>query len=140
MFEFKLVSISGVKFAGSVYQVTLPTADGQIGVLANHMPLVSVAVNGSIIVKKNARDNDSDCEYFAVNGGAIEVLDNTLSVLVDEAEQADEINASEAEKALDRAIQMKNEAKDELSLEKAQALIDRSQVRLEVANIKRRHK
>jgi F-type H+-transporting ATPase subunit epsilon len=140
VFDFKLVSISGKKFDGQVYEVTLPTMDGQIGVLAEHMPLVSVAVPGMVIVKKNARDSDSDCEYFAINGGAIEVADNALRVLVDEADQADEINASEAQKALERANKMKAEAKDEISLEHAQALIDRSEVRLQVANLKRRHK
>ena len=140
MFDFKLVSISGSKFDGQVYEVTLPTMDGHIGVLAEHMPLVSVAVPGMVIVKKNARDSDNDCEYFAINGGAIDVADNVLRVLVDEAELPSEINASEAQKALERAHKMKAEAKDEISLEHAQALIDRSEVRLQVASIKRRHK
>ncbi len=140
MFDFKLVSISGTKFDGQVYEVTLPTKDGQIGVLAEHMPLVSVAVPGMVIVKKNARDTDNDCEYFAINGGAIDVADSSLRVLVDEAEQPDEINAAEVQRALERATKMKAEAKDEISLEHAQSLIDRSEVRLQVASLKRRHK
>ena len=140
MFDFKLVSISGTKFDGQVYEVTLPTKDGQIGVLAEHMPLVSVAVSGMVIVKKNPRDSDSDCEYFAINGGAIEVADNVLRILVDEAELPDEINAAEEQRALERANKMKAEAKDEISLEHAQALIDRSEVRLQVANLKRHRK
>ncbi len=140
MFDFKLVSISGTKFDGQVYEVTLPTMDGQIGVLAEHMPLVSVAVPGVVIIKKNPRDTDSECDYYAINGGAIEVSDNSLRVLVDEAELPDEINAAEAQHALDRAIKMKAESRDEISLEHAQSMIDRSEVRLEVANLKRRHK
>jgi F-type H+-transporting ATPase subunit epsilon len=138
VFNFKLVSISGTKFDGDVYEVILPTLDGQIGVLAQHMPLVSVATAGVVLVKKNSRDSDNDREIFAINGGAIEVSDNVLRVLVDEAELPDEINAAEAQKALDLATKMKSEAKDEISLEQAQALIDRHEVRLQVAGLKNR--
>ena len=139
MFHFQLVSLSGKKFDEDVYEVVLPTKDGQIGVLQDHMPLVSVANTGVIMVRRNPRDSDNEREYFATNGGAIEVADNTLRVLVDEADLADDINEAEAEKALQRAEKMKAEAKDEVSLEHAQALVDRQAVRLQVAGLKRRH-
>lgn len=139
MFHFQLVSISGKKFDEDVYEVILPTKDGEIGVLQDHMPLVSVADTGVIAVRRGPRDADRDREYFATNGGAIEVADNTLRVLVDEADRADDINEAEAQKALERAEKMKAEAKDEVSLEHAQMLVDRQAVRLQVANLKRRH-
>lgn len=139
MIHFQLVSISGKKFDDDVYEVLLPTLDGEIGVLQDHMPLVSVATTGAIAVRRNQKDSDSQREFFATNGGVIEVSNNTLRVLVDEADHADEINEAEAQKALDRAHKMKAEAKDEVSLEHAQALVDRQQVRLQVAGLKRRH-
>lgn len=139
MFHFQLVSISGKKFDEDVYEVILPTADGEIGVLQDHMPLVSVAKTGVIAVRRDPKTSDSQREYFATNGGVIEVSDNTLRVLVDEADHTDDINEAEAQKALDRAQKMKAEAKDEVSLEHAQQLIDRQQVRLQVASLKRRH-
>ncbi len=139
MFHFQLVSISGKKFDEDVYEVVLPTMDGEIGVLQDHMPLVSVAKTGVIAVRRGPRDPDREREYFATNGGAIEVADNTLRVLVDEADRADDINEAEAQKALDRAEKMRVEAKDEVSLEHAQALVDRQAVRLQVASLKRRH-
>ena len=139
MFRFKLVALTGTKFDDNVYEVILPTMDGQIGVLAHHMPLVSVATNGVIMVRRNPRDSDRDREFFATNGGVIDVSDNTLRVLVDEADHADEINKAEAEAAMERARKMKAEAKDQVSLEHAQSLIDRSVVRLQVANLRRRH-
>ncbi len=104
------------------------------------MPLVSVATVGVVAVRKDQKDSDAQREYFAINGGAIEVSDNQLRVLVDEADAADEINESEAQKALERAQRLKSEAKDEVSLEHAQALVDRHTVRLNVAGLKRRHK
>jgi F-type H+-transporting ATPase subunit epsilon len=140
MFRFQLVTITGTKFDDEVYEVILPSLDGQIGVLAHHMPLVSVATNGVIMIRKNRTDPDHDREYFATNGGVIEVTDNILKVLVDEADRAEEINMAEVQEALNRANKMKVEAKDQISLEHAQSLVDRHAVRLQVANLKRHHK
>lgn len=139
MIHFQLVALSGTKFDDDVYEVILPTLDGEIGVLQDHMPLVSVATTGAIAVRREARDPDTAREFFATNGGVIEISDNTLRVLVDEADHADDINAAEAEAAMERARQLKAEAKDQVSLEHAQALVDRHAVRLQVANLKRRH-
>jgi F-type H+-transporting ATPase subunit epsilon len=138
MFHFQLVALSGTKFDDDVYEVILPTLDGQIGVLAHHMPLISVATNGAIIVRRKAQDADNNREYFATNGGVVDVANNTLRVLVDEADHADEINESEAQAAMERAKRMKAEAKDEVSLEQAQAMIDRQSVRLQVASLRHR--
>ena len=139
MIHFKLVSLSGTKFDEDVYEVVLPRQDGEIGVMKDHMPLVSVAKTGVIAVRRDSKDRDDQREYFAINGGAIEVSDNQLSVLVDDADNADELSEAEVQKALDLAKKMKAEAKDEVSLEHAQQLVDRHAVRLQVAGLKRRH-
>lgn len=139
MIHFQLVALSGKKFDGDVYEVVLPTLEGEIGVLQDHMPLVSVATNGVIAVRHQPRDSDTARDFFATNGGVVEVSDNTLRVLVDEADHADDINAAEAEAAMERAKQLKAEARDQVSLEHAQSLVDRHAVRLQVASLKRRH-
>ena len=139
MFHFQLVSLTGSKFDDDVAEVLLPTLEGEIGVQAHHMPLVSVATNGVIAVRRNEKDPDSQLEYFATNGGVVEVSDNSLRVLVDEADHSDEINEAEAQAAIEQAKQMKAEAKDEISLEHAQTMMDRHTVRLQVASLKRRH-
>ena len=140
MFRFQLVSITGKKFDDDVYEVILPTLDGDIGVLQDHMPLVSVATTGAIAIRRDQKDSDAKREYFAASGGVIDVDNNVLRVLVDEADHADEINDAEAQKALDRAQKMKAEAKDQISLEHAQSMIDRHAVRLQVAGLKHRHR
>ena len=139
MIRFQLVALSGTKFDEDVYEVLLPTLEGEIGVLQDHMPLVSVATTGVIAVRREAKDSDAQREIFATNGGIIEVSNNTLRVLVDEADAADEISEAEAEAAIQRATKMKAEAKDQVSLQQAQALVDRHAVRLQVAGLKRRH-
>ena len=139
MIHFQLVALSGTKFSEDVYEVVLPTLEGEIGVLHDHMPLVSVATTGVIAVRKDSKDADRDREYFAISGGVIEVSGNKLRILVDEADNAEDISVSEAEAAMERAKKLKAEAKDEVSLERAQQLVDRQAVRLQVADLKRRH-
>jgi F-type H+-transporting ATPase subunit epsilon len=139
MIHFQLVALSGTKFDGDAYEITLPTLEGEIGVLQNHMPLVSVAKAGVIAVRRDEKDSDAKREIFAISGGVIEVSNNKLRVLVDEADHADEINEAEAKAAMERAQKLKAEAKDEVSLEHAQQLVDRHAVRLQVAGLKRHH-
>ena len=140
MIKLQLVTLSGTKVAEDVYEVLLPTLDGVIGVMPGHMPLVSVATNGVISIRRKATDADDMMEHYATHGGVIEVDDNNLTVLVDEADAGDEINESEAQKAIERARKLKSEAKDQVSLEHAQNLIDRYEVRLKVADLKRRRR
>lgn len=139
MVHLQLVTLTGTKFDDDVYEVILPTLDGEIGVLQDHMPLVSVATNGVVSVRRQPRDPDYAREFFAISGGVIEVDRNKLKVIVDEADHADSINEAEAEEAHQRAVKMRAEAKDQVSLEHAQQLVDRSAVRLQVASLKRRH-
>lgn len=58
MVRFQLVSLTGTKFDDDVYEVILPTLEGEIGVLQDHMPLVSVATAGAIMVRRQPRDAD----------------------------------------------------------------------------------
>ena len=138
MIHLQLITLNGTKFDDNVYEVLLPTLEGEIGVLPGHMPLVSVAKNGVISVRRNEHDLDIAMEHFAVSGGVIEVLENNLRVLVDEADHAEDINETEAQAAHERALKLKSEAKDEVSLEHAQQLVDRTATRLQVATLKRR--
>lgn len=138
MLHLQLVTLTGTKFDGDVYEVILPTLDGEIGVLQNHMPLISVATAGVVVVKKGRSDPDSQRELFAISGGVIEIEHNQLKVIVDEADHADDINEAEAEAAHERAKQLIAEAKDQVSLDHAQQIVDRTSARLGVAKLKRR--
>jgi F-type H+-transporting ATPase subunit epsilon len=138
MIRFELVTLDGTKFSEEVYEIVLPTPQGYIGVFTNHMPLVSIASPGVISVRRKESDRDEAMEHFATNGGVIEVGDNTVRVLVDEADSDTEINEAEAQKAYEQAQKLRSEAKSQVELDKAQTMIDRSAVRLHVANLKRR--
>jgi F-type H+-transporting ATPase subunit epsilon len=138
--KLELVTLTGLKFSEDVYEVILPTSTGTISVFPDHMPLVSLATPGVISVRKSRAIADADMEHFATNGGVIEIGNEYVRVLVDEADHADDIVESEAQSALERAQKLRDEAKDKVSLEHAQALVDRHAVRLKVAELRRRHR
>lgn len=137
--NFELVSLDGVKFKAQAYSVILPTASGQVTILPSHEPLLSVVVPGVITIRREKSDPDHHLEHYATYGGVLEVTKDGARVLVDEAAHGDEINIAEAEKAHQAALDLRKAAKDQVELDKAQSLVDRHAVRLEVARIRRRH-
>jgi F-type H+-transporting ATPase subunit epsilon len=137
--NFQLITLAGVKYSADAYSVQLPTASGIESVLPNHEPLMSVLIPGVITVRRNAGDPDHALEHYATYGGVVEVMNGKVQVLVDEADQGDEINEAEAEKARAAAEKMLGEAKNQVELNHAQSMIDRQAVRLQVAGLKRRH-
>ncbi len=140
MIRFEVVTLGGVKFAEEVFEIQVPTPEGIIGIFSNHMPLVSLAVPGVITIRRHERDSDDKLEYFATTGGVIEIADKSVRILADEAESSEEINEAAAEKALENAGEALKNATDKVSLEQAQAAIDRQRVRLNVAGLKRRRR
>lgn len=137
--NFELVSLDGVKFKAQAYSVILPTASGQITLLPDHEPLLSVVVPGIITIRRNKNDADTHLEHYATYGGVLEVTKDGARVLVDEATRGDEVSEAEAQKAHENALKLLSQAKNQVELDKAQALVDRSIVRLDVAKLKRRH-
>lgn len=137
MINFELVTLDGVKFRQPVHEVQLPTTTGIIGVFDNHADLITMAVPGILTIRHKANEPDDMQEHIAVNGGVIEVRDNNVRVLVDEADLADEINEKEIQEAHERALKLRAEAKDEVSLEHAQSLVERTGTRLKVAELRR---
>jgi F-type H+-transporting ATPase subunit epsilon len=138
--NFKLVTLKGVKIDQEVYEVMLPTPEGRIAVFPDHEALVTLAVPGEVAVRRNKEDSDDKLEYFAVSGGVVEIASNKIRVLVDEADHGDDIIEAESRKALERAIEMKNNATNQVELDKAYELVDRHAVRLKVAELRRRHR
>lgn len=138
--KLELITLTGPKVQEDVYEVILPTATGDIAVLPGHMPLVTLAVPGVITVRRTKGDDEDKLEHFATNGGVIEVGNNRVRVLVDEADHADEIHEAGARQALEHAKALKERAKDKVELDQAQTLIDRQAVRLRVAELRRRRR
>ncbi len=138
MIHLELVTLTGIKLRESVHEVLLPTPQGQIAVFKNHAPLVSLASTGVISVRLKDNHPDDMMEHYAIDSGVIEISNDTVRVLVDEADKDSDVSAKEAEEALKRAKHLRSEARDQVSLDKAQFLVDRETSRLKVAELKRR--
>ena len=133
--QFELLTLACVKYRGEVAEVSLRTADGQVGILPHHEPLTAIAAPGPVVI----RPKSGRAELFVTFGGLLEVDSDGVRLLADEAEHADDLIQSEIETALKRAEELKTKARDKHALHRAQELIDRHEVRLEVVHIRRWH-
>ena len=134
--QFELLTLSGVKYSGEVSEVALKTTDGSMAVLPHHEPFTAVVAPGPIFVRAHGKDE----ELFAVYGGIIEVINNRVRLWAGEADHADDLIEAEIEEALANAEVAKSNAKETHELNRAQSLVDRQAVRLNVARIRRRHR
>lgn len=135
--KLQLVTLSGVKLDREVYEAQLPTTEGPIGVFPDHEPLVTMAVDGVITVRFDKNDSDNNREYFAISGGVIEIDQDVIKVLVDTADSGDDIIEAETKAALTRALDMQKNASSPVELEQAHQLVNRHQIRLKVADLRR---
>ena len=84
--------------------VVLPLIDGESGVSANHAPMIGRLGAGELRVK-----DGNDTQRFYVDGGFVQIEDNTVSVLTGASSLASEIDAAEAKKALEAANELPSE-------------------------------
>lgn len=113
--------------------VTLPAVLGQIGVYAQHVPLMTQMVPGEIIVRKDGRDL-----FIAAGGGLIEVTSDRVSVLTDLAVAADRIDEAKAEEARQRAEARLREKLSDEEVASVNASLARSLALLRVKRRQRR--
>lgn len=139
MLHFQLVTTTATKYDDDAYEVIVPTQDGTIAVLENHMPLISAAHPGVISVRKKPSDKDSDMEIFAINGGVMEVDGKTLRFIADDITAPEDVSEKEAEQALAKAEQLVENASNRRELSEAHRAISHSRAQLNVARLKRRH-
>lgn len=138
--NLKLVTLAGEKINQEVYEVIIPTIDGEIAVFPGHEPLVTVAKSGVVTVQFDKNHGIERREYFAVSGGIVEISGDAVKILVDEADHGEDIIEAETQAALERAVAMRDNAASDIELDQAHKLIDRHIVRLKVADLHRRHR
>lgn len=135
--DFQLVTLLGTAVDKPVYEVIIPTMHGEISVFPSHEPLVTLSKSGIVYVREKKDDADEDMELFAISGGVVEISQTHVRILVDEADHGADIIEAETQAALDRALKARDEATDQVELEKASQLVDRHMTRLKVADLQR---
>lgn len=94
----EIISQTGIVFQGDADIVVIPGSEGQMGILPNHAPLLSILGVGVITVRLEKK------EYvFTASGGVVEVQPDQVTILADAAENVAEIDIKRAEEAKSRA-------------------------------------
>jgi F-type H+-transporting ATPase subunit epsilon len=101
-FDVSLVTPDGPAFEGEVEMVIVPGADGEIGVLARHAPLVAMLKAGATRIHVR-RGRDEDIHEFATGPGFFKVEQDRALALVDDAVNAKEIDEERARRQLEDA-------------------------------------
>lgn len=124
-FTLKLIAPDGIKYSEEATQISLPTPDGTITVLPNHMSLIVLLKPGEIIIKNGEKTHE-----LATEGGIAEISNNLVKILADTAQDADsldELKIAEAKKAAETRLA---NAKDEVEFADATAAIEKQLAKL----------
>ena len=130
----EIVSQDRPVFEGEVDIVVAPGADGEMGILPHHAPLLTTLKPGELRIRRQGQE-----EVFAISGGVMEVRPDIVTVLADTAEHADEIDVARAEEARKRAEDsLINAPRESQAYLEADAALRRSSLRIDIARRRRR--
>jgi F-type H+-transporting ATPase subunit epsilon len=132
-FRLELVTAERMVYSDDVNIVIAWGLEGQLAILPNHAPLMTMLQPGELIIKK-----DNEETYMAVSGGFLEVRPDKVIILADACERAEEIDLARAEEAKRRAGEIMEAPSPETDTAAAEAALRRSLVRLKVAERIRR--
>lgn len=101
MYKLDVVTPKGLAFTGEVYQTVITTADGEIGVLENHMLLLTNVKPGKLRIEKG----DGEVKEFAVTYGILDVAGDRVIALLEEIYDIDSIDLQQEKQLLEEANQ-----------------------------------
>ena len=99
LFHLRILASDRAFYDGDCESLTVPTLDGELGILAHHSNLVAAMIPGEL----RARVPDGSFTVAAVAGGLLKVEDGTVLLLADSVERPEEIDAERARRAEARA-------------------------------------
>lgn len=132
--NLEIVTPEARVYSDTIDTVVIPTAEGEVGILPGHIPLLTQVEHGELRVTKG-----SETLYLAVGGGFAEVERDHVRVLAEYAISEEKIDERTVEEALKRAEQQLKEAEhlDPQQYERLQGLVRYSGVQLAVKRRKR---
>jgi F-type H+-transporting ATPase subunit epsilon len=114
----------------AVIEVTLPGADGYLGVLPGHAPLITELGIGELSYKSASGQTG----LLAIVRGFAEVLPDRVSVLAETAERPEDIDLKRAQEALKRAQETIARGGENVDWDRASAALQRALVRIQVVS------
>lgn len=123
--HLKIITHERVVFDEEVDEIYTRTVDGEIGILKNHVPIMAALDIG---VTKTVKSGT--IKMFTTMGGVLQFKDNECLILTTTAENGDEIDATRAKEALERAKARLAESEAEIDAKRAEAALARAMARL----------
>lgn len=124
MIKVEIVTPKGLAFSKEVESVNVPTAEGEVGILENHMYMLTLLKPGLVYFNGNDRDG------IAVTYGIVDITPKKVIILSEEAYEIGEIDVGKAKQEFEEAIKklataqtLEEVAEWERIKEKAQALM-----------------
>ena len=105
--------------------ITLPLFDGDKGVMADHAPMIGRLGNGELRL-----EGTEGGSRFYIEGGFVQVLDNTVSILTNRVVAVEDLDSSALEQELGNALAMPGNNDEELDLRERAADAVRAQLRV----------
>ena len=130
--KLEIVTPEATVYSQDVEMVTLPAVSGQMGVLPQHVRLMTQMVPGEMIVRKDGRD-----DFLAVGEGLVEVTNERVSIVTNMAVAVESIDEAAAEEARQRAAARLKEKLSSEEVASVNAALARSLAQL---HVKRRHR
>ena len=96
--KLEVVTPEAIVYSEDVDMVTLPAAEGEMGVMPNHVPLMAQIVAGEVYVRKGNRDY-----FLAIGDGFVQITGERVAIMTDMAIKAENIDEAKAEEAKRRA-------------------------------------
>src|SRR5512135_882333 len=124
----EIVSQDRMVYSGDADMVLIPGAEGVMGILPHHTPVLTVIQYGIITVKEKGQE-----KHFTVAGGIAEVQPDQITILADAAENVAEIDIQRAQEARQRAEELlkKGVGKETDAYLSIQAALRRSNLRVD---------
>jgi F-type H+-transporting ATPase subunit epsilon len=130
-FNLRVMAPNRTVWNSEAQEVILSTNSGQIGILPNHAPLLTALDIGVIKIRI-----DSKWTAMALMGGFAMIDNNQMTILVNEAEKANDINSEEAQDAFQVAQANLTEASGRKQVIEANLALKRAKARLEAVSAK----
>jgi F-type H+-transporting ATPase subunit epsilon len=123
--HLKIITHERIVFDEDVDEIYTKAIDGEIGILKNHVPLMTALDIG---VTKTVKDGN--VKFFTTMGGVFQFKNDEALILTTTAESGDEIDVTRAKEALNRAQTRLLEAKAETDAKRAEVAMARAMARL----------
>ena len=122
-------------YSGEADTVIAPGSEGQLGILPRHAALLTTLKVGELLIKLSGAE-----EPFFVSGGFLEVSNNSVTVLAETAEHAEEIDEARAEAARRRAQELLAQSQSDTERAELLGALERAVARIHVSEVSRRRR